>query len=67
MINNIGNCNCVSTASLCSLLDMAISMLRFALHNNRNAEYARPNQLELVLSAVEAVSQPNAPDNVAVL
>jgi hypothetical protein len=35
---------------------MAIQMLVLAFHNNGNAEYARPDQLELVLSAVEAVS-----------
>jgi hypothetical protein len=46
---------------------MTVSMLYSAFHNNRNTEYTRPDQLELVLSAVEAVSQPNAPDNVAVL
>ena len=57
----------VSKASLCGFLDVPIPMLCFAFHNNGNTEYARPNQLELVLSPIEAVSQPNAPDNIAVL
>ena len=46
---------------------MPIQMLGFEFHNNRHAEYARPDQLELVLLAVEAVSQPDAPYNIAVL
>jgi hypothetical protein len=57
----------VSIVALCGLLDMSVPMLGLAFHNNRNAEYARPHQLELVLSAVEAVTQPNAPNNIAVL
>jgi len=57
----------VSEAGLYGLLNMAVQMLGFAPHNNRNAENARPDQLKLILLAVEAVSQPNAPDNIAVL
>jgi hypothetical protein len=37
------------------------------LYHSRYAEYAGPNEFELVLSAVQAVAQPNAPDDVAVL
>ena len=46
---------------------MAVQMLRFAPHNYGNAENARPDQLKLVLLTVETVSQPDAPDNIAVL
>ena len=60
-------CESVSRADLCSLLDMTIQLLIFAFHYNGNAEYAWPDQLVFVLSSVEAVSQPNAPDNIAVL
>lgn len=59
--------NPVSEANLYALLNMAVQMLRFAPHNNRHAENARPDQLKLVLLTVETVSQPDAPDNVAVL
>ena len=66
-IRRMQGSNPVSKADLYSLLDMAVQMLRLAFHDDRHAEYARPNQLELILLAVEAVSQPDAPDNVAVL
>ena len=57
----------VFETGLCGLFDMTIQMLGLAPHNNRHAEYARPNQFELILLAVETVPQPNAPDNIAVL
>jgi hypothetical protein len=58
--------------SLCRLFNMSIlsssgSLPRVAFDNNRNAQYPRPNELELVLSAVQTMAQPDAPDNVAVL
>ena len=55
-IREMGDENSVSKASLYALLNMAVQMLRFAPHNNRHAENARPDQLELVLLTVEAVS-----------
>lgn len=55
-IREMGDKNSVSKASLYALLNMAVQMLRFAPHNNRHAENARPDQLELVLLTVEAVS-----------
>ena len=55
-IREMGDENSVSKASLYALLNMAVQMLRFAPHNNRHAENARPDQLEVVLLTVEAVS-----------
>ena len=51
------------------LFDMTVctASYRLLLDHRRHAEYARPNELELVLSAVQAMAQPNAPDDVAVL
>jgi hypothetical protein len=40
---------------------------RSFLDHSRHAEYAGPDEFELVLSAVQAVAQPNAPDDVTVL
>jgi hypothetical protein len=37
------------------------------LDHHGHAEYAGPNEFELVLSAVQTVAQPNAPNDVAVL
>ena len=41
--------------------------IRPFLDHSRHAEYAGPNEFELVLSTVQAVAQPDAPDDVAVL
>jgi hypothetical protein len=45
--------------NLYRLLDMSIPSSRMAqvtFHNNRNAEYARPDELELVLSTIQTMA-----------
>lgn len=46
--------------------DFAVARIALS-NNNRNAEQSRPHKLILILATVQAMAQPDAPDDVAIL